>query len=113
MSSYDYKLVAALSVVNTENYLNPDDPQVMSEMPERNTPERLLLWKEKITSMTGEAQQVVSILLNAPQELIDLIPPTKEHIDKHKLKGYLKGKGWKLNTILKTYSEIIKMLQEE
>jgi len=109
----NYDIIAALSAMNAENYVNPNDPIVMAEMPEKNTPERLLLWKEKITSMTEEAQQVIYILLNAPQELIDLIPKNKEFITPRLLRNYLGNKGLTHRKILKIYSEIIKMLREK
>jgi len=113
MSSYDYKLAAALAVADIENYVNPEDPKIMSEMTEKNTPEKLCLWKEKMMGMGEEALQVVHIILNAPQELLDLIPDSKESISPNSLEEYLKNIGWKRCKVLKAYKEIKKMLQEE
>ena len=82
-------------------------------MPEKNTPERLLLWKEKITNLSEETQQVINILLNTPQELIDLIPGNKEWITPRILNNYLISVGWKRSRVSKIYREIRKMLREE
>ena len=113
MSSYDYKLAAALAVADIENYVNPEDPKIMSEMTEKNTPEKLCLWKEKMMGVGEEALQVIHIILNAPQELLDLIPDSKESISPNKLQEYLRNMGWERHQILKAYRNIKKMLREE
>lgn len=104
---------AAVSVMNVENYVDPEDPLVMSEFSEKKTPEKLVLWKEKMDSMNEEAQQVASIIFNAPKELLDLIPDSRYWISERKLQVYLMGIGWKRNKVLRAYSGIRKMLREK
>jgi len=113
MISYDYKLIAAIHVANTENYVNSDDPEIMAETAEKNMTEKHVLFKEKITNMTKEAQQIVNIILNAPQELLDFIPINKEYVTLRNLQKYLKNIGWKRDKTLKACKEIKKMLREE
>ena len=108
---FDYDILAFISAWNQENYVDPDDPIIAPLISEKETPESLLLSKEKITSLSEEAQEVISIIFNAPQELLSMIPLHKENIAITKLSFYLKSMGWKRCVILKTFSEIKQMLE--
>ena len=102
-----------MAVIDQNNYLDVNDPTVMALMPEKNTPEKLLVRKDNVNKLSREAQQVIEIIYNAPRELLMMIPINKEFISSHNLKKYLKKNGWCRHNILKAFHDIRKMLKEE
>ncbi|NCN87237.1 hypothetical protein GW932_05375 [archaeon] len=112
ISNPEYSWLAFSYAINPENYIDHSNPNIAEEIANRENPEKLLLRKEKITKMSKEAQEIVRIIINAPQEMIDMISLNRDHISSMDLKKYLKNKGWKLRVILKTFSEIKRMLKE-
>jgi hypothetical protein len=57
-----------------------------------------------VKSLSDEAQQIVSIVLEAPADLLHMLP--KPELSKSQLTKYLRLKGWKIPAIDKAYVEI-------
>ena len=77
----------------------------------RYQPERQIRFKQMLASLSAEAVQVVSIVLNTPAELIELargVASRKDicHINKTLLSKYLRGRGWKVSAIDRVFAEI-------
>lgn len=70
--------------------------------------ERNCIFKNLINSMSSEAKMIIDIVLNAPADLIKMLP--RPRLNKHQLMKYLRTKGWKISVINKAFSEIGKTL---
>jgi len=75
-----------------------------------NNPERLMMMKDAMERMSGEARAVLSIVFNAPKELVDFLMQksrsTKGLMTRHDLRSYLRWYGMKHVAILRAFSEI-------
>jgi hypothetical protein len=77
----------------------------------RYQPERQTRFKQMIASLSTEAVQVVSIVLNTPHELIEMargVAARKDicHVNKTLLSRYLLKRGWKVSDIDRVFAEI-------
>lgn len=66
--------------------------------------EKKCIFKSTLLSLSKEAQQIISIVLETPVDLLAMIP--KPRLSKHQLTKYLRFKGWKIPAIHKAYIEI-------
>lgn len=87
--------------------------ELMGELNRRNqwdNPERLIMMKDAMERMSGEARAVLSIIFNAPKELVDFLmrkpKGTRGSMTRHDLRGYLRWYGMKHVTIRTAFSEI-------
>ena len=77
----------------------------------RYQPERQTRFKQMLASLSAEAMQVVSIVLNTPTELIEMargVASRKDicHVNKSLLSKYLQRRGWKVSAIDRVFAEI-------
>lgn len=66
--------------------------------------EKKCIFKSILLSLSNEAQQIITIVLEAPADLLAMLP--KPRLSKHQLTKYLRLKGWKIPAINKAYVEI-------
>lgn len=66
--------------------------------------ERNCIFANLINSLSKEAKEITSIVLEAPADLLQMIP--KPRLSKHQLTKYLRLKGWKIPTIMRAFAEI-------
>lgn len=68
------------------------------------------IFKNAINNLSKEGKEIVSVVLDAPADLIAMIPKPKLFSSKHQLTKYFRLKGWKFSTITKAFTEIKKEL---
>lgn len=66
--------------------------------------EKRCTFQDTIANLSREAHQIVNIVLEAPTDLLAMLP--KPRLSKHQLTKYLRLKGWKIPAINKAYVEI-------
>lgn len=66
--------------------------------------ERICIFANLINGLSKEAKEITSIVLEAPADLLQMIPKPK--LSKHQLTKYLRLKGWKIPAIAKAFAEI-------
>lgn len=76
----------------------------------KHNQEKEYILKDTISKLSKEAREIIDIVLNAPADLITMLP--KSNLSKHQLTKYLRLKGWKIPTILRTFNEIKKGLND-
>lgn len=78
------------------------------------TPETLLLKKERFYSLGEEARDLITTIINGPAEIFELISSPKHHvISKTSIKKYLKQKGlnsFKIELCFKELANFTKQL---
>lgn len=68
------------------------------------TQERRCMLANIIDNLSKEAKEIVSIVLEAPGDLMEMLP--KPRLSKHQLTKYLRLRGWKIPVIVRSYKEI-------
>jgi hypothetical protein len=71
--------------------------------------EKECILRDTISKLSKEAREIISIVFDAPADLIAMLP--KPRLNKHRLTKYLRLKGWKIPAILRTFNEIKKALE--
>ena len=71
--------------------------------------EKECILRNTINCLSKEAKEITNIVLNAPSDLVAMLP--KPRLSKHQLTKYLRLKGWKIPAILKAFNEIGKALK--
>lgn len=66
--------------------------------------EKRCVFQDTIVNLSHEAHQIISIVLEAPADLLAMLP--KPRLSKHQLTKYLRLKGWKIPAINKAFVEI-------
>lgn len=66
--------------------------------------EKQCILADTINKLSKEAKEIISIVLEAPADLLAMLP--KQMLSKHQLTKYLRLKGWKFPLITKTFIEI-------
>ena len=68
-------------------------------------PEKRCIFKNLISNMSKEAKELITIVLDAPADLVEMLPLPRLNV--HQLTKYMvKSKGWKSATMLKAVNEI-------
>ena len=71
------------------------------------TPDKYLVLKEMLYNLSDDAQEVVGVIFNAPNELVNMIPNKFSHgITKNLIKRYLLTQGWYQAKIRTAFNEI-------
>lgn len=70
--------------------------------------EKRCIFQDALTKLSIEAQQIITVVLEAPADLLAMLPKPK--LSKHQLTQYLRLKGWKIPAINKAYIEIRQIL---
>lgn len=71
--------------------------------------EKECMLKNTINCLSKEAREITGIVLDAPADLIAMLP--KPRLSKHQLMKYLRLKGWKIPAVLRAFNEIGKALK--
>lgn len=66
--------------------------------------ERRCILADIINNLSKEGKEIVSVVLETPADLLQMIP--KPRLSKHQLTKYLRLKGWKIPAITKAFAEI-------
>jgi hypothetical protein len=69
-----------------------------------STQEKRCIFQDALIKLSQEAQQITSIVLEAPADLLAMLQ--KPRLSKHQLTKHLRLKGWKIPAINKAYVEI-------
>ena len=80
------------------------EEMALSTSSNQSNQERNCIFANLINNLSKEAKEITSIVLEAPADLIEMLP--KPRLSKHQLTKYLRLKGWKIPAILKGYAEI-------
>ena len=78
-------------------------------LPSKYNQEKECILRDTINCLSREAREITNIVLNAPADLIAMLP--KPRLSKHQLTKYLRLKGWKIPAVLRAFNEIGKALK--
>lgn len=88
--------------------LSPDaELQLIFQSPSRLNQEDIFIKKESYLKLTSESREVIDTILNAPNEMLEMITTSKFGLySKRALKKYLMKNGWKERKVNKVFGEL-------
>ena len=91
---------------------NQDEESTEIILPSNENPENILIKKQNYQNLSNEAKEVINIILNSPQEVMDLfLTPKKREVSISRLKTIL-TKSWKSALIVESaFKEISKWVK--
>lgn len=84
----------------------PPDPETIPEQATTQTPDKALMFKDWLASLSEECREVVAIILNGPAEVLEIGTGGCRKITAEMIKTYLRNKGYSYSKVWKTIREL-------
>lgn len=84
----------------------PPDPENIPEQTTTQTPDKALMFKDWLASLSEECREVVAIILNGPAEVLEIGAGGCRKITTGMIKTYLRNQGWSYTRIWKTVRKL-------